>query len=218
MSNRDSGGGPISCRNVFKIQRSNAIFFLTLIRSNLLISSPQREYFAVEIFFAGSPFPRNSTRCTRRFFPAMLLLIYDSAYYSQLRTQACRVIARRVTRRMHPMGVASNVEAAEGGGRGGIKLVGFSFEGQNERHNETLREKSARISDPSSNFLENKIRYSITRIDRLISLRPVDCDCECLSSIFRVFELMEKDRYNRDRYIAAFVHPFRNNFNNTSGT
>ena len=109
LSNRDNGGGPISCRNVFKIQRSNAIFFLTLIRSNLLISSPQREYFAVEIFFAGSPFPRNSTRYTRRFFPAMLLLIYDSAYYSQLRTQACRVIARRVTRRMHSMDVASNV-------------------------------------------------------------------------------------------------------------
>lgn len=100
------------------------------------------------------------------------------------------------------------------GGRGGIKLVGFSFEGQNERHNETLREKSARISDLSSNFLENKIRHLITRIDRLISLRPVDCDC--LSNIFRVFELMEKDRYNRELY--SRVRDVRNNFNNTSGT
>lgn len=162
MSNKDSGGGPISCRNVFKIQRSNAIFFLTLIRSNLLISSPQREYFAVEIFFAGSPFPRNSTRCTHRFFPvpAMLLLIYDSAYYSQLRTQACRVIARRVTRRMHPMGVASNVEAAEGGGRELNSSDSLSKARTNVITKTRLCAKN-RLEFPISLLISSKIKFDI---------------------------------------------------------
>lgn len=47
-------------------------------------------------------------------------------------------------------------------------------------------EKSARISDLSSNFLENKIRHSITRIDRLISLRPVDCETMLVNCVARI--------------------------------
>lgn len=123
-------------RNIFKIQRSAelsstlSIEFVNFFARHLL----ER----MEIFFPrlsrNHPFPE--FRQFDALHPPFLLcsrcalLIYDSAYCSEHGTQACYVIARRVTRQC-TMGVASN--------GGGIKLVGFSFEGQNERHNETRR-------------------------------------------------------------------------------
>lgn len=106
------------------------------------------------------------------------LLIYDSTYCSELGTQACYVIARRVTRQC-TMGVASN---GEGGG-----LNSWDSLSKARTNVITKRdEKSARISDLSSNFLENKIRHSITRIDRLISLRPVDCETMLVNCVARI--------------------------------
>lgn len=104
------------------------------------------------------------------------LLIYDSAYCSELGTQACYVIARRVTRQC-TMGVRRM-----GGG-----LNSWDSLSKARTNVITKRdEKSARISDLSSNFLENKIRHSITRIDRLISLRPVDCETMLVNCVARI--------------------------------
>lgn len=104
------------------------------------------------------------------------LLIYDSAYCSELETQACYVIARRVTRQC-TMGVRRM-----GGG-----LNSWDSLSKARTNVITKRdEKSARISDLSSNFLENKIRHSITRIDRLISLRPVDCETMLVNCVARI--------------------------------
>lgn len=111
-------GRYLGYRNIFKIQRSAelsstlSIEFVNFFARHLL----ER----MEIFFPrlsrNHPFPE--FRQFDALHPPFLLcsrcalLIYDSAYCSELGTQACYVIARRVTRQC-TMGVASNGEGGD---------------------------------------------------------------------------------------------------------
>lgn len=107
------------------------------------------------------------------------LLIYDSAYCSELYWNAG--VLRYCATRHAAMYDGCCVEWGGGG------LNSWDSLSKARTNVITKRdEKSARISDLSSNFLENKIRHSITRIDRLISLRPVDCETMLVNCVARI--------------------------------
>lgn len=110
-------GRYLGYRNIFKIQRSAELSSTLSIEFVNFFARRWREWKYFSLVFRGRhPFPE--FRQFDALHPPFLLcsrcalLIYDSAYCSELGTQACYVIARRVTRQC-TMGVASNGEGGD---------------------------------------------------------------------------------------------------------
>lgn len=175
-------GRYLAYRNIFKIQRSAELS--SHYRSNLLISlldaGENGNIFPSS--FAEPPFPRVSAirRVASALSSLFPLCVINLRLGLLLRTWNAGVLRYCATRHA----AMYDGCCVEWGG-GGLN----SWDSLSKARTNVITkrdEKSARISDLSSNFLENKIRHSITRIDRLISLRPVDCETMLVNCVARI--------------------------------